>query len=115
MKGRTKNGTNGESRAPRPVHRITRGKVEAAIWERSGRQGRFFQVSLSRPYQTQDGGTGSSESFSSGQCSDVAVAAIEAALWMDAQRGPRRRDGDYSPEGTEAEYDGDDADYEGRY
>src|SRR5262245_52963332 len=99
MKGRTngRNG-NGQARATRPVHRLTRGKVEAAIWERTGRQGRFFQVSFSRPYQTGDGSVGSSESFSGGRCSDVALAAVEAALWMESQRRPRRRDGDYSAE-----------------
>src|SRR5262249_17328576 len=115
MKPRT-NGQNG-NRAARPVHRITRDKVEAAIWERTGKTGKFFQVSFSRPYQTRDGSTGSSESFGIGQCADVALAAIEAAVWMEAQRQPRERsrNGDYSHEGTEPEFNGDADGYEDAY
>ena len=86
---KTQNGNR--SGAPKPVHRITRDKVEAAIWERQGRQGRFFQVSFSRPYQAADGSIGSSERFGLGQCGDVILAAAEAAVWMDSQRRPRER------------------------
>ena len=86
------------------MHRITRDKVEAAIWERTGKKGRFFQVSFSRPYQTADGSIGSSRGFGLGQCGDVVLAAVEAALWMEAQRQPRERsrNGDYSRRGNRA-------------
>ncbi len=79
--------------AKRPVHHITRGKVEAAIWEREGKKGRFFQASFSRPYQTADGGFGSSESFGSGQLSELAAVAVEALVWIEAQRKPRLKNG----------------------
>ena len=114
MKQRT-NGNNGNG-SKAPVHRITRGKIEGAIWRRESRQhGTFYQVSFSRPYQTADGRHGNSESFGQGDLGDVALAAVEAALWMDAQRKPRERsrNGDYSQEGTEPEFSGDADGYDG--
>lgn len=105
-----KSRTNGNDRngTTKPVHRIARGKVEAALWRREGGQGVFYQVSFSRPYQTKDGSFASSENFALGQLADVAYAAVAAGLWMEAQRKPRVRDGrGYSHEGTEQEFDTD--------
>ena len=113
MKTRT-NGQNGNTKAPRPIHRVKRGAVEAAIWEREGRQGRFLQASFERPYTTKDGSIGSSPNFSAGNIADLVTAAVEALLWMEAQRQPRERsrNGDYSHEGTESEFDADGYDAE---
>jgi hypothetical protein len=111
MKART-NGSNGNGKAPRPIHRVKRGAVEAAIWERYGRQGRFLQVSFERPYTTKDGSIGSSPNFTAGNIADIVTAAVEAMLFMEAQRKPRTRNGDYSAEGTEAEFDQDATDYD---
>ena len=109
-----KSRTNGNDRngTTKPVHRITRGKVEAALWRREGRQGVFYQVSFSRPYQTKDGSFASSENFALGQLADVAYAAVAAGLWMEAQRQPRSRNGDYGQEGTEHEFDAESGDAE---
>lgn len=108
-----KNGRNGNA-AVRPVHRITRGSIECAIWERQGRAGRFFQTSLSRSYQTTDGTFGSSPNIGLGDLSDALFALTAAGLWMEAQRAPRVRDenADLSHEGAEPEFenDGDEAD-----
>ena len=109
---RPNGGNNGRGKAARPIHRVKRGAVEAAIWEREGgRQGRFLQVSFERPYTAKDGSIGSSPNFSAGNIADLVTAAVEALLWMEAQRQPRERsrNGDYSPEGVEPEFD-DDAD-----
>lgn len=106
MKTRT-NGShsNGNGKAPRPIHRVKRGGVEAAIWEREGgRQGRFLQVSFERPYTTRDGGIGSSPNFAAANIGDLLTVAVEAMLFMEAQRKPRARTGDYSVEGTEPEF-----------
>lgn len=116
MKNTRTNGKNGRnSNAPaRPVHRITRGSIECAIWSRQGRAGRFLQTSLSRSYQTTDGTFGSSPNIGLGDLSDALFALSAAGLWMEAQRAPRVRDenADLSHEGAEPEFenDGDEAD-----
>ena len=118
MKNTRTNGKNGRNgNAPvRPVHRITRGSIECAIWERQGRAGRFFQTSLSRSYQTKDGTFGSSPNVGHGDLPDALYALVAAALWMEAQRAPRVKDesSDLSHEGTEADvdYDAEVAEYE---
>ena len=113
---RPNGGKNGHGKAARPIHRVKRGAVEAAIWEREGgRQGRFLQASFERPYTAKDGTIGSSPNFSAANIGDLITAAVEAMLWMEAQRQPRERNGDYSAEGTEPEFgtaaDGYEADY----
>ncbi len=64
-----------------------------AIWERVGQKGRFLQASFSRPYQTQDGSLGASESFGLAQLADVTLAAAEAAVWIEQASKPRLRNG----------------------
>lgn len=105
MKARQMNGRNGNG-APRPVHRITRGKIECAIWERQGKTGRFFQASVQRTYEAKDGTFGSSPNLGLSDLGDAIYALVAAGLWMEAQRKPRRDD-DYSSEGTEPEFEAD--------
>ena len=111
------NGGNSNGKAARPIHRVKRGPVEAAIWEREGRQGRFLQVSFERPYTAKDGTVGSSPNFSAGNIGDLLMVAVEALLFMEAQRQPRGRDGGdvYAAEGADPEYNGGNADHEDLY
>lgn len=82
------------------VHRIIRGKVEVAIWERSGQEGRFFEASFSRPYWTQDGSHAASGSFGLGQLADLVLAAAQASIWIEAQVRPDETE-DFSQEAGE--------------
>src|SRR5262249_54534756 len=103
---KTRPSSNDRNNAPsRPVHRITRGDVEAALWERSGRKGHFYQVSFSRRYETEDGRRASSPNFGSGQLPDVLFAAVAAGLWMEAQRQPRAQDEAHEGSEPEGDYD----------
>lgn len=67
--------------ARKPVHRITRGKVEVVIWEQVGHNGPY-QASFQRRYQTQDGSIDSSESFGVEQIDELIDAVAQAAIWM---------------------------------
>lgn len=83
--------TRANQQARKPVHRIYRGKVEVAIWERSGQEGRFFEASFSRPRWPQDGSHAAAESFGLGQLADPALAAADAP---EAQKNQPRVAGD---------------------
>jgi hypothetical protein len=113
MKQRTNGNGNGNGGANRPVHRVKRGNIEACVWQcHSRRNGVFYQVSVERVYSTADGKAGSSQSFSAAQVGDAILALASGAVWIEAQRQPRTREGDYSAEGSEAEFNHDAADYE---
>lgn len=66
----------------KPVHKIRRGKLEAAIWENQSSAGLFHRATFSRTYRTNEGRAASTSSFGSRELADLALLAIQAEAWM---------------------------------
>jgi hypothetical protein len=98
-----------------PVHRIVRGKYEAAIWERSGKSGRFFQVSLNRSYKEPNGTYARSPNLGAGDVGDALLALAAASLWVEEQTKPRPRPNGHSGQHEAGEFDDTTHGYEGDY
>lgn len=66
----------------KPSNRIRRGRLEAAIWENTSKNGVFYRAKFSRSYRDTEGKLKSSDSFGSSELGDLALLAIQAQDWM---------------------------------
>ena len=91
-----------QSEATRPVDRIRRGRVQAAIWKQTSDKGTFYNFTLQRSYKDNDGNYHSTSSFS-------LQDALLVAKVADMADGRIRKlmDADYVAANAEAQYDED--------
>ncbi len=65
-----------------PTHRIRISKVQAAIWQRSGENGPWYNVTFSRSYKDAKDEWKSADSFSVDDLLLLAKVANEAHTWI---------------------------------
>lgn len=81
----------------KPVHRLNRGAVQAALWVNSGKNGVYHRATFSRRYRTADGKPADTATFRSSDLKELALLAIEAERWIaeaDATNAPAPEDDD---------------------
>lgn len=81
----------------KPVHRLNRGAVQAALWANSGKNGVYHRATFSRRYRTADGNPADTATFRSVDLKELALLAIEAERWIaeaDAASAPAPDDKD---------------------
>ncbi len=65
-----------------PVHRIRISRIQAAIWQNSGENGPWYNVTLSRSYKDTNDEWKSTDSFSVDDLLVLAKVANEAHTWI---------------------------------
>lgn len=66
----------------KPVHRLTRGAIQAALWANSGKNGVYHRATFSRRYRTADGKPADTGTFRSSDLKELALLAIDAERWI---------------------------------
>ena len=75
-----------------PIHRITKGAVQVAIWANEVDSGVRFSVTLDRSYRTADGAWRSTASLDRDALLIAAEALREASQWIYAEEFRRREE-----------------------
>ena len=69
-----------------PVHRISHGRIEAAIWVNQSTAGAFYNVTVKKSYQDKNGEWHDGQSFSELDLPTLSKAVLDAHTWIATKK-----------------------------